>query len=256
MIPGFCGISGFEMRCLLKGSNIRKFPQFRACQEIVQDIIAHSIVSSIRICTYNVQAQPPMRSVRDWILENASFQDPDLYVFGMQELDRSVGALLYTTSTVKEDAWFDAIMGDLGDRSDSYQKVSPSDAPQNRFLLTSLKLFSTQLVGLLIIILVRKELRHRIKPISSSSAGIGVLNTLGNKGGVAARLQVDDTVLCFVNCHLQAFEDMTEKRNADFHELTRRLTFPSVPPSEDIAATIGPSVFESDVVFWLVISPL
>lgn len=58
------------------------------------------------------------------MLGNASFQNPDLYVFGIQEVDRSAGALLYTTSAAKEDAWLGAITRDLGaDRSNSYEKV-------------------------------------------------------------------------------------------------------------------------------------
>lgn len=109
---------------------------------------------------------------------------------------------------------------------------------------------------MLIIILVRKELKPRIKHIASSAAGIGILNTLGNKGGVALRFQVDDTILCFVNCHLQAFDDMAAKRDADFHELTRRFSFPSIQPLENISATETSSVFDSDALFWLVISSL
>lgn len=35
------------------------------------------------------------------------------------------------------------------------------------------------------------------------------------------------TVITFVVSHLAAFDDMVDKRNADFHDLTKRLTFDS-----------------------------
>lgn len=78
---------------------------------------------SVRVCTYNVQAQSPPNNLDDWLFEGAELERPDLYVFGMQELDRSAEALLYSTSTVKEDAWFSAIVQSLGSEQACYEKV-------------------------------------------------------------------------------------------------------------------------------------
>lgn len=81
------------------------------------------------------------------------------------------------------------------------------------------------------------------------------------------------TTLTFVNAHLAAFEEMVEKRNSDFQDLARRLTFEGasgvVDPSTDstpaveesdtsytYATSVGQlvpvSIYESDVLFWLV----
>lgn len=59
---------------------------------------------------------------------------------------------------------------------------------------------------------------------------------------------------------------MYEKRNADFHDLSKRLTFDSGIPVDayinaqwDGPVTIPLSVYETDVLFWmvsLVLSPL
>jgi phosphatidylinositol-bisphosphatase len=57
-------------------------------------------------------------------LNDANVSDPDLLVLGFQELDLSTEALLYATSTVKEDAWVEAILAGLGERGILYQKVS------------------------------------------------------------------------------------------------------------------------------------
>lgn len=79
----------------------------------------------------------------------------------------------------------------------------------------------------------------------------------------------------FVNAHLAAFDEMTEKRNADFHDLSKRLSFdnndiPPQPPQpsgsegEDIPpeprtdsmwtdfSSQPLSIYETDVLFWMV----
>jgi phosphatidylinositol-bisphosphatase len=45
------------------------------------------------------------------------------------------------------------------------------------------------------------------------------------------------TILTFVNTHLAAFDEMAEKRNSDFHELSRRLLFgnAATPSTQDTA---------------------
>lgn len=66
--------------------------------------------------------------------------------------------------------------------------------------------------------------------------------------------------MTFVNTHLAAFDEMYEKRNADFHDLSKRLQFDSGIAADDSAAPnggYGPSnvqlnIFETDVLFWLV----
>ncbi|KAJ7620458.1 DNase I-like protein [Roridomyces roridus] len=163
---------------------------------------------------------------------------PDLYVLGFQELDLSTEALIYSTTTVKEDAWCTAVFAALGERAEGYEKLA-----------------SKQLVGILIIVIVRKALRPCFSEIKGTAAGTGIMGLMGNKGGTTVRMkftppsssdeaqQLKPTVLTFVNSHLAAFDEMYEKRNTDFNELARRLVFDSPIP--------GASVFESDVVFWM-----
>ena len=51
----------------------------------------------------------------------------------------------------------------------------------------------------------------------------------GNKGGVGVRLRFHDSYLCFMGCHLAAFTDQVDRRNQDFGEICKRLTFPHRP---------------------------
>ncbi len=49
--------------------------------------------------------------------------DPDVFVFAFQELDLSTEALLYSTSTTREDLWYHAIISALGEKGVKYEKV-------------------------------------------------------------------------------------------------------------------------------------
>jgi inositol polyphosphate 5-phosphatase INPP5B/F len=74
----------------------------------------------------------------------------------------------------------------------------------------------------------------------------------------------------FVNAHLAAFDEMAEKRNTDFHDLSKKLSFDSdgIPPQpsgseeEDTSEranltgtepNLPPlSIYETDILFWMV----
>jgi phosphatidylinositol-bisphosphatase len=56
----------------------------------------------------------------------------------------------------------------------------------------------------------------------------------GNKGGTALRLYYRDSCLTFVNSHLAAHAEMSDRRNADFHEIANRMTFPR-PSKNDMS---------------------
>ena len=70
------------------------------------------------------------------------------------------------------------------------------------------------------------------------------------------------TVFTFVNAHLAAFDEMVERRNFDFHELSRRLVFYPTDgldanPNANANANVesprkATGLFESDVLFWMV----
>lgn len=94
------------------------------------------------------------------------------------------------------------------------------------------------------------------------------MGLMGNKGATALRVTFSPplssnrpsvpTTLTFVNSHLAAFDEMTERRNADFHDLSRRMLFQHSADneSEDDPTLVGYpitiSVFETDALFWMV----
>ncbi|KAF6751635.1 DNase I-like protein [Ephemerocybe angulata] len=171
--------------------------------------------------------------------------DPDVIVLGFQELDLSTEALIYSLGTAREDAWCRAVFASLGEKAEKYEK-----------------LVSRQLVGMLIVVIVKKSLKGCFTDIKATSAGAGILGVMGNKGATAVRVTFTppgasgSTVLTFVNAHLAAFDEMVDKRNQDFHDLSKRLTFEVTWPSEEdqeldySLPTL--SAYESDALFWMV----
>ena len=82
-----------------------------------------------------------------------------------------------------------------------------------------------QLVGLLLCVLVRKELLPHVRGVRSEVVRTGLLGA-GNKGAVALRLSLQGESFCFVNVHLPsgASADKCDQRNATLAEVLDRLT--------------------------------
>ncbi|KAH7915962.1 DNase I-like protein [Hygrophoropsis aurantiaca] len=195
---------------------------------------------------YTLQHEQPLLP----ITSSCSPSDPDLLVLGFQELDLSTEALLYTTNTLKEDSWVAAVFAGLGEKAVLYEKLA-----------------SKQLVGMLMVIIVKKSLFPNFDHIMFCSAGAGIMGFMGNKGATAIRVSftpsTDDsadaktphcTVLTFVNAHLAAFEEMVERRNNDFQELSKRLVFEAPTPmgANSDTSNESSSIYKSDALFWFV----
>ncbi|KAI8642788.1 Endonuclease/exonuclease/phosphatase [Parasitella parasitica] len=88
-----------------------------------------------------------------------------------------------------------------------------------------------QMVGLFSCIFIKAGLEHRIRQCDSNvvKTGFRLMNKSlhGNKGGIATRLVIDDTSLCFVNCHLAAGQSNVLTRNVDIEGILHSARFPS-----------------------------
>ncbi|KAG0302421.1 hypothetical protein BGZ98_007510 [Dissophora globulifera] len=190
------------------------------------------------VSTWNVNGRTGPENMDAWLHVEGDVK-PDLYVLCFQELDLSAEAYIVFDGS-KEEEWTRGIAESLGS---GYQKV-----------------MSKQLVGLLIVMYAATDHAKYIKEVTAHSAGVGIMGVLGNKGGVSVRIRYKDSYLCFVGSHLAADTNQIDRRNQDYQEICRRLTFPSTNayditkgPSVNAALAIGNkmvSIFDCDHTIW------
>lgn len=138
-------------------------------------------------------------------------EDPsDIFVLGLQEIDRRPEAYMYNVS-VREYLWIEAVRRAL---SEKYSEVE------------YVKVGSKALVGLFVVVFVKKEHFPFIGRISTASVSCGIMGIVGNKGAVGIRFKIYNDYVCFVNCHLAAHPNQVLRRNQDLEDLHKRLVFP------------------------------
>ncbi|KAI9023869.1 Endonuclease/exonuclease/phosphatase [Phycomyces nitens] len=108
----------------------------------------------------------------------------------------------------KETAWVNAVFDALGEKKNDYYKAREA-----------------QLVTMLLIVIAKKKHSGNVSEVETNYAGVGLMNIMGNKGGVAVRFRFHDSYFCFITSHLAAFVDKVEKRNQDFTAIAKRLVF-------------------------------
>ncbi|CCJ29272.1 unnamed protein product [Pneumocystis jirovecii] len=179
----------------------------------------------VKVCSWNVNGKEPTEDISEWLLYKSDDNRVDLYVIGLQEADLRTEA--YLRNGIKEQIWNYTILSVLGDH---YEKV-----------------VSKQLVGILLLIYAHKAISPSLTSITASFIGCGVMGIIGNKGAVAVRLMIWDTVFCFVNSHLAAMISQVGRRNQNFHEICRRLYFYE---DQSLKNKTSKSLFDCDHLIW------
>lgn len=135
---------------------------------------------SIRIVTYNVNDRVPPPGTKE-LGPLVGYGQDDIVVVGLQEADLRGSSMLVAQGGGRAAAWEEAIMAGFGDRRDLYEKVD-----------------AVQYVGVVLFVFARSDIRTEIRMCETSARGIGILGVGGNKAGVAARMKIFDTTVCFV----------------------------------------------------------
>ncbi|KAK8041244.1 hypothetical protein PG994_014251 [Apiospora phragmitis] len=167
---------------------------------------------------------------------------PDILVFGFQELvdleDKTATAKRLFKSK-KKDAVTDQ------------ERMSHQYRDWRDFLIRSLDdymppdclyhlLHTSTLVGLFTCIFVRSTIRDRITNLQSADIKRGMGGLHGNKGAIIVRFMVEDTSLCFINCHLAAGQSQANARHADISAIVDSATLPAErDPSVRIDSYMG-----------------
>ena len=133
------------------------------------------------------------------------------------------------------------------------------------------------LVGLFSCIFVKTSARPALRDVAIKTVKRGIAGMYGNKvsilsfsnvyethvylqGGIVARFVVDDSSICFINCHLAAGQKHVRARNADIAGLLEEKeifpsSFSSFDPVEYAGGGDGSMVLDHEIVF-VRISPL
>ncbi|KAI9777452.1 MAG: hypothetical protein M1839_008864 [Geoglossum umbratile] len=187
------------------------------------------------VLTWNAGASKPQdigngKQDPDFIQDFLQCDPPtDILVFGFQELvdleDKKVTAKsLFKGSKKKESseqehmsrqyrAWRDYL-------TRSIEKYMPHDQPYQL-------LHSASLVGLFTCIFIKESLRKSIRDVRAAEVKRGLGGLHGNKGALIVRFIIDDSSLCFVNCHLAAGQTQTIHRNNDIAAILEAAVLPA-----------------------------
>ncbi|CAH1122568.1 unnamed protein product [Ceutorhynchus assimilis] len=202
------GQTAINRESMLKYQLKLKEPEFTQKQEF-----------SIFVGTWNVNGQPPTVSLRSWLSWDEN--PPDVYAVGLQEIDLSKEAFFFN-DTPREAEWQKFVMDGLH--------------PNAKYRLVAL----ARLVGIQLAVMVNNQHYRYVKNVSFDTRGTGLLG-MGNKGGVAVRLELHNTSLCFVNCHLAAHVEEFERRNQDYKDIDTRINFRKSPHE----------IKDHDQIYWL-----
>jgi len=192
--------------------------------------------------TWNVNAKKPSEeSITPWLVpppnhganKEAKVVLPDVYCLGFQEVvDLNAQSLLVDHNASKE--WEEHIQQTM---------LTKKDPLFRHYVLKK----TVHLVGLLMLVYVKKALSSYVRTIQAEVCGVGILGYGGNKGAVAVRMTIYDTSICFVNSHLAAHKNNVQGRNSDFRNICKRLRFKSPMRDEEEEEQIG----DHNYTFWI-----
>lgn len=186
------------------------------------------------VFTWNAGASTP-HSLRYSGADSTFFQEllqssgsPDILVFGFQELvdleDKAATAKRFLKVKKKDSSDQERMSHQYRDWRDFLLKTLDDYMPADDLYHL---LHTAPLVGLFTCVFVKASLRGRIRNLSGAEVKRGMGGLHGNKGAVAVRFQVDDTSLCFVNCHLAAGQSQANSRHNDVAAILEANMFPS-----------------------------
>ncbi|KAJ2973939.1 hypothetical protein NUW58_g8814 [Xylaria curta] len=209
----------------------------------------YSVFEDIKIqaMTWNAGASTP-NSLRYSESDAAFIQNllqssdcPDILVFGFQELvdleDKTATAKRLFKSKKKDATDQERMSHQYRDWRDFLVRSLDDFMPADHLYHL---LHTGTLVGLFTCIFVKSTLRDRIRNLSSADVKRGMGGLHGNKGAIIVRFMVDDTSLCFINCHLAAGQSQANSRHNDIAAILDSSILPVEPdPNVRIDSYIG-----------------
>lgn len=177
---------------------------------------------SARVMTWNAGATKPTtlrqsEQDRNFFLELLEPENPpDILVFGFQELvdleDKKITAKsIFKRKKNKETSEHEHMSHAYRAWRDHLVRVLDEYSPAQNYVL----LHTANLVGLFTCVFVKASERSNIRDVCAAEIKLGFSGRVGNKGALVVRFFIDDSSLCFINCHLAAGQTQTVHRNND-----------------------------------------
>ncbi|KIV93154.1 hypothetical protein PV10_04392 [Exophiala mesophila] len=170
------------------------------------------------VVTWNVGASTPYDLRSDFISDAIHAEDPpEILVFGFQEVvdleDRTVTAKSILgfgkkKDTVKTEQYQSRVYREW---RDYLSKVISRYSTHYNYT----EVHTSSLIGLFQCVFIRQVERANIRDLEAASVKLGLKGHYGNKGALVTRFVLDDSTICFVNCHLAAGQTHTSHRNND-----------------------------------------
>ncbi|XP_034099377.1 type II inositol 1,4,5-trisphosphate 5-phosphatase [Drosophila albomicans] len=217
--------------------NFRWLDDYREIGEVKQELkkreSQYIVYRDITIycATWNVNNRPCWEntsSLQPWLArgENA----PHIYAIGLQEFETITKIMMLNSNQLQmyTSQWIRKMMENLHTENGiEYEE-----------------LMSVRLSGIILAIIVRKQLRPHILRCCIHKVPRGFLNAVGNKGGVGVSLQLNEANLCFINSHLPAHMENITARNEDYGIIENDMRF------EEEGRPFR-TISDHDHIFWL-----
>lgn len=201
------------------------------------------IQMSVLLGTFNVNMKTAREedkiAIQKWLQIRTSDQVsqaryPDILFIGLQEVDMSATAVL-KEQTESRIFWDQTLKSILNTKTDNNNN---SENKLNYVLVNS-----RQLVGIYSALFINQKYNKPdiLKEIYNSVEGVGVMG-LGNKGAVGIRMEIHKTTFCFINAHLSPHKSNVERRNQNYSDILKRMTFNDrkyLPENHDYLFWIG-----------------
>ncbi|KKK17658.1 hypothetical protein ARAM_002919 [Aspergillus rambellii] len=182
------------------------------------------------VLTWNAGASTPGSVRTSSFIQDAIHPEhpPEILVFGFQELvdleNKKITAKSLLLGSKKKDS------GDKEHMSRQYRVwmehltscINDCMPLEESYVL----LHSANLIGLFTCVFVKHKERKRITDLSAAEVKRGMGGLHGNKGALILRFVLDDSSLCFVNCHLAAGQSQTTHRNTDIAAILETESLP------------------------------
>jgi len=166
-----------------------------------------------------------------WNVNSKTCDDEDISLWILPDKKNIADVFVIAFEEIVDLNTYNVVFDDSGSAERCSYWISKIDAilktTGERFVFV----FERHLVGMAIIVFVRESILNAVTDVRGASAGVGVMGVMGNKGGVAIRMNIFETSMCFICSHFAASRGSTAARNNDFRNVLERLNF---PPSGNI----------------------